>query len=137
MSAALAIQKLVFETLIQDTELTTLLAGTHIYDAIPANTKPPYILFGEIGSDDWSTGTEKGEELSIELVVWSAKKGRKQVTQISERIRQSLNDQTGLANGYNLVNFAWENTLTQRARDNRFFTSKLRFRAVVEPLEIS
>lgn len=136
MSVALAIQKHIFETLVQDTELTALLSGTHIYDAIPTNAKPPYILFGEIASDDWSTGTEKGEELSIELVVWSAKKGRKQATQISERIRQSLSDQTTQPDGYSLVNFAWENTLTERTKDNRFFTAKLRFRAVLEPLEL-
>ncbi len=132
MNSALALQKLVYEQLTADPELLTLLGGPNIFDGVPENVKPPYVVFGKIDSSDWSTGTETGEEHLIELVVWSSQRGRKQTVQIAEAVKSALKAVPDAISSNHLVNFTWENSSTNRSKDNLYFTASISFRAVTE-----
>ena len=134
MSAALEIQKTIYDQLIADQELVSLLNGPDIFDGEPDRRELPYVLFGAIESDDWSTATEDGEEHLVELVVWSSADGRMEAALIAEAIRKALAN-VDVSSGQNkLVNFSWETTTTQRAKDQRHFIGTLTFRAVTEPV---
>lgn len=137
MNAALEIQKAAFDALRQHNVLTSLLGGDHIYDDLPASKKPPYVLFGTIESFDWSTSTEGGEEHFLELEIWSAQNGRKQVIQIVDAVRSalaSLGDAAPVVLGeHQPINLAVETTLTKRTEKNQFFQTILTIRAVSEP----
>lgn len=133
MSAVLELQKVIYERLIADTTLTGFLGGTDIFDGVPSGARLPYVVFGKSETDDWSTGTEAGEEHLVELVVWSSSEGRKEAVQISSAIRNALHDLPTDLTTERLANFSWETMKIERREDLKHVTATLTFRAVTEP----
>lgn len=138
MSGLLSIQKLIFEVLNQNLELSNILGGLKIYDHVPNHSDLPYVVFGKFQSDDWSTDNEIGEEHQIELIAWSAKSGRKQVIEISSAIRTALlpliSGNFTQPSDYHISNFTFETASISRSKDNKYFKALLAFRAVSEPV---
>ncbi|MGB7288468.1 MAG: DUF3168 domain-containing protein [Salaquimonas sp.] len=134
MNAAISVQKAIFDTLIGDQPLLSILGGRQVFDGVPDHSVFPYLVFSKIESDDWSTGTEAGEEHLIEIIAWSSAKGRKEVGVIVDAVKAALKAMPKLIDGHHLINFTWETTTSNRTKDNRFFTASSTFRAVTEPI---
>ena len=62
MSAASswAIERGIYQTLANSTDVTALLGGARIYDDPPQAAALPYINLGQSELRDWSTGSEDG-----------------------------------------------------------------------------
>lgn len=140
MSAALAVQQAVYDALRNDAEMVGALGGTNIYDDVPPAARLPWIVFDRIESEDWSTGTETGEEHEIALTVWSRGDGRRQAQHLASLAVAALcGAGAPLAapldhNGHRIINFTHERTLSRSDRDSGHYQSRLVFRAVTEPL---
>jgi Protein of unknown function (DUF3168) len=90
MIAAAALQAAIHARLIADTTVTTLLGGPKVHDRTPPEEVFPYVTFGVAASQDWSTGTERGDEHLIILNAWSRQQGKKQVLDIAGAVITSL-----------------------------------------------
>jgi hypothetical protein len=90
MIAAAALQAAIHARLIADTAVTTLLGGPKVHDRTPPEEAFPYVTFGAVASQDWSTGTERGDDHLIIINVWSRQQGKKQVLDIAGAIIASL-----------------------------------------------
>ncbi len=134
--AALALQQAVYQTLVDDDDLTILLGGANVHDDVPRQDKPPYIVFAEATHSDWSTGTEKGLEHSLAVEIWSRERGRKQVLDIAEAVQDTLASLPQLLDSHHLVNFTHEFTEVTRDEETGYFVAKASFRAVTEPLPV-
>lgn len=134
VSPLYALQKAVFARLAGDAELTTLLGGARIHDAVPRNAAAPYLHLGEATARDWSTSTEAGCEIRFAVVAVSDEAGRGQALAAAERVRLLLHDAALSLDGHRLVNLRHLSTETKRAHEARGRRAELRFRAVTEPL---
>ncbi|MEO1198085.1 MAG: DUF3168 domain-containing protein [Pseudomonadota bacterium] len=117
-----------------DDTLTDLLGGEHIYDAPPKSAAFPYILLSETRALDWSTATEPGTEHRVTLEVYSRARGRKEATQIANRVAVLINDQPLAIDGQDLVSLSVTEIVTGRLSDVRTFRARISLRAVTEPL---
>lgn len=129
----IALQAALYSRLTTSHEVTSMLGGMHIFDDVPTEQKPPYIVFAQSVYNDWSTGTEDGMEHSISLHVWSDENGRKEVLTLSQKIIAAMNDLPKQLDDNLLVNFSHEFTEVSKDEDAGLFLAKLNFRAVTEP----
>lgn len=70
-----ALQKLIFETLSADATVTALVAG-RIYDRAPSEKDYPCIVFGPSDSNPDDAEGVVGEEITVQLDVWTTDNGR-------------------------------------------------------------
>lgn len=133
MSAARALQEAVFETLVADASLGTLLGGPKVFDGASRNADAPYVHLGEVIARDWSTATEEGTEISVAIVVWSRALGRSEGLLIAERVVARLHDAALALDGFRLVNLRHVATETARVETPEGRRTVVRFRAAVEP----
>lgn len=132
MSAARALQEAVFAMLAGDAALAALLGGARVYDGAPRNAEAPYVHLGEMNARDWSTATEAGAEIALEVVAWSREPGRAETLAIAERVRALLHDAALTLVGWRLVNLRHVATETARVAKPQGRRATVRFRAVVE-----
>ena len=69
MDATFAIKAAIRAALLADATLNAALQGLKIVDDAPSSHPTPYISFA-VRSDDWSTATEDGQVVNIDLNVW-------------------------------------------------------------------
>jgi len=131
MSSAAELQRAIFEALGGNAALAALV-GTRIFDHAPANATFPYITFGHTSIYDWSTATESGTEQLFTLHAWSKGRGKKEVLEIMELARQTLDDAALELEGHRLVNLRLEFSEARYDDRNEAHHGLLRFRAVVE-----
>ncbi len=66
--------------------------STRIYNDIPPVAAMPYVRFWFPSAGDWSTKTEYGQDLEIQLDVWTEKGGDKLGFEIVDIIRDALHN---------------------------------------------
>ncbi len=132
-SASFELQKAIYQSLITDTSLTTLLGGARIYDHVPRAAAEPYITVGPSSVRDWSTATEPGEEHVLTLNVYSGASGYRQAHEILAALRERLNDAGLSLDGHRLVNLRHELSEVRRSAGGGEYRATARFRAVTEP----
>jgi hypothetical protein len=128
------LQKAVYETLVADSTLTSLLGGTAIHDHVPQGAAFPYVVLDQTRVADWSTGTEAGAEHQLTLHVWSRYRGKAESYAIADIIRELLDDTPLLLAENHLVNLRHQFSDLKRDPDGETWHAALRFRAVTEPL---
>jgi hypothetical protein len=133
-SESWAIQRGIYQALVNSTDVTTLLGGARIYDDSPQAANLPFVSLGQSELRDWSTGTEDGAEHLLTLHVWSRADGKKQVHEIIEAIRGVLHDQHLMLPDHQLVNLRHEFSEARPDPDGDNFHGIVRYRAVTEPL---
>ena len=79
-STGWSLQRGIYQTLANSSELGALLGGTRIYDDAPQAASYPFITLGQSLVRDWSTGTEDGAEHLLTLHVWSRAGGSRCTT---------------------------------------------------------
>jgi hypothetical protein len=115
-----------------DAGLTALIGSGRIFDDVPPGTRPPYLVFTEATVSDWSTGTEEGEAHRPVIEIWSAEKGRREVSEIGAAVRAALASPGPLDAPWHLVSFRHETTRFERDPQTEYYRGVLRFRALVE-----
>mgnify|MGYP001270272179 CR=1 FL=1 len=135
MSAANALLKAIHARLSADPALTAAVGPDGIRDRLLSRPALPCIVFGEVGTRDYFTATEAGEEHRLTLEVWSEAEGRRQAEEIAERVRVLLHDAAPTLAGHALVSLLHLRTRTRRQPNTKLFGAELQFRAVTEPAE--
>lgn len=131
--AILALRKAVLATLTADTALTTLLGGPRIHDEPPRAAKGLYVVFGDADALDWSTGSDRGCEQTLRLVVWAAETASAVTAlEAGARIEALLHEGALTLTGHRLINL--RSTESAMAREPKTGLQKLTlsFRAVTE-----
>jgi hypothetical protein len=128
------LQKAAYDALAADAALLTLLGEASIYDHPPQGASFPYVMLDQTLVTDWSTGTERGAEHMLMLHVWSRYRGKHEVYEIADAIRDRL-DEASLTLGENrLINLRHQFSDLKRDEDGETYHAVLRFRAITEPL---
>lgn len=127
------LQRAVFSALSADGALTALLGGAKVFDIPPDRPGFPYVCFGKLVTNDWSTSTERGAEHFLALHCWSRGKGRKEAIAIAQALAALLDGAALTLQGHHLVSLRV--TGSDFTYDDRFTATRgvVRLRAVTEP----
>jgi len=133
--AILALRAAIQTRLTADGPLTALIGAGRIYDEAPRAMRGLYVVHGEVEARDWSTGTERGCEQELTLVVWAAEStSSRQALEAAGLIVAALDEAEFLMEGHTLVNLRWLSSLLAREARKWLPFVTIRFRAVTEPL---
>lgn len=134
MIAAAALQAAIHARLIGDTFVTTLLGGPKVHDRTPPEEAFPYVTFGAAASQDWSTGTERGDDHLIIINVWSRSQGKKQVLDIAGAVIASLETAALAPAGHRVVLLRLMGMDANYYSGLRGYRATVRFEALTEVL---
>lgn len=128
----LALRQAIRTRLAGDAVLTGLLGGPRIHDEAPRGAAGLYVTFGEARARDWSTGSDRGHEHEVTLVVWSKPGGATPALQAAARIAALLDEAQLTLDGHRLVHIRV--VAEEARRDDKADLTRvlLRFRAVTE-----
>lgn len=130
--AAGEFQKALYQILVADVDLISLLGGNHIHDHATHNAKFPQIVFGRTTSIDWGADESTGELLHQEIEVLDKGFGRKKALEIMARIETLLKSANLVLATMNIINFSITNTqITHLPRANKLL-GKITLRAAIE-----
>jgi hypothetical protein len=132
MKAANALLKAVHQQLSGAADLVALIGPDGIHDRLLTRPKFPCIVFGEMQTRDYSTGTEPGEEHFLTLEIWSDAEGRRQVQEVAGLLPGLLDDLGPALDGAILVNLSVTSMTVRRQPKTRFYLAEMRLRAVTE-----
>ena len=132
MIAAAALQAAIHARLIADTSVTSLLGGPKVHDRTPPDETFPYVTFGATASQDWSTGTERGDAHLITINVWSRQQGKKQVLDIAGAVISSLETFVLLPAGHRVVLLRADGVAANYDASLRGYRATVRFEALTE-----
>ena len=114
----------VYALLGADAALQTLLGTTpanpRVFDAVPTNQPPPYVVIGRISEVPFDTIGRSGKRLTVPLLVESRYPGEKEVSEIAKRLAQLLDRQRLSIEGYDHVSTAHLRTTPGADGDSRF-----------------
>lgn len=80
-------------------DLSADLAGLGVYQHLPENTQPPYILIGTIEADDFASRDEQASTMRAEVItVWRGNR-RRELLWMMWQVRRRLNYQAIAADG--------------------------------------
>ena len=132
--ATFALQTAVYTALTGDAALVAALGGTKIYDHVPRRVLPPYVAIASSVAQDWSTGTDAGDDHTLTLQVWSDLAGRAEAERIMGLVAAALHDRPLTLAGVRLVNLRHERSEARRLSEGDRFHGVMRFRAKTEAL---
>lgn len=132
-AAAAALRAAIHDALAADGPLIDVLGGPKIYDEPPKAAVFPYVTIGEARVNDFSTGSERGEEHQLTLHAWSRQGGHKEAHLIAGALLQALDDAPLTLADHALVNLRFTLADVRREADGRTYHALVRFRAVTEP----
>jgi hypothetical protein len=134
-----ALQAAVYTRLTGFSELTALV-GSSIYDFVPEEALPPFVVIGDDTAIDWSTKTGNGWQATLTVHCWDFEKaGRKSVKNILSAIYDALNRQESniTVTGFNLVMMycEFEHTIQDTAvegQNDRYYHGIQRYRVLIQ-----
>jgi hypothetical protein len=100
------VSKTIYDLLVNDVALQTLLGGTgKVFDHVPDNYPFPYVTFDGGDFADRSNTTWRGFSAPLQIDVWyrAPGRGRKDVQLIQKRIDEILHAQDICIEGWNIV----------------------------------
>lgn len=129
------LQKAVVERLSTDPAILAITGTGRIFDRRITRAEPPYLVFGEAVTRDFSTGDDDGAgtEHRFEIEAWTKQNGRKQAVELADAVHSALHDADLTLEDAILINLRHERTLSRRAPKSGLHVARLRFRAVTEP----
>jgi hypothetical protein len=133
IAASAALRAAIYDALLADGALTTLLGGPSVYDEPPRAAVFPYITLGEARMSDFSAGDEPGVEHQLTLHAWSRQGGHKEAHMIAGALLQALDDAPLTLADHRLVNLRFSVADIRREADGRTYHALVRFRAMTEP----
>lgn len=131
--SANALQKAVLAQLATAPAIVAITGPGRIFDRLISRAEPPYLVFGEATTTDWSTGDAPGSEHLFEIEAWTKQNGRKQAVELADAVRAALHDADLALEGATLIHLRHQRTTSRRAPKSGLHVAQLRFRAVTEP----
>lgn len=131
-AAALDLQEAVFSALKNHAPLISVLGGAKVHDLTPAALPFPYVTFGRTDVYDWSVDMGSGAEVLFTLHVWSKHRGRKELLQLMQHVRNAMERDLLTLSNHHLVNQGLESTEIRYDDDLDVFEGAMHFRAVME-----
>jgi len=133
--AILALRRAVHAHLAGDAALVALIGAGRIHDEPPRALSGLYVVHGEVTAQDWSTGSDRGCEQTLSLVVWAGESASsRRVLEAAARIVASLDGAALMPAGHRLIDLAWRSSTLARDAKTHLPTVTLSFRAVTEAL---
>lgn len=132
MTAENALLQAVHQRLFDDESLTAIIGPDGIRDRLLPRPALPCIVFNDMETRDFSTGTEGGEEHILTLQIWSESEGRKQTHEIAGLVRGLLHDTALSLQGAILVSLLHSSSRSRREPKTKYHLTEMRFRAVTE-----
>lgn len=96
-----SLQQSLYQTLSGDSSLNTMISG--VFDHVPQESAYPFVTIGECAVRDFSNALKQGTENRISLHIYSRAPGRKEASQIMERIVILLQNATLSVFGQQLI----------------------------------
>jgi hypothetical protein len=106
------VQTILYSTLNNDSTLDGLVGNNKIFDNVPQDTAYPYVVLSNFNVVNRGTKTLDGNEYSIDIDVWSQYRGKKQISEIMERIYELLHDTSYSVSGADMVVSQVRNVIT-------------------------
>lgn len=140
MLADSGLQKAVFDRISTDPQIAQIMGQpvAEFFDYVPENTTFPYINYQLVQSVENDTSTEESFETVFALHVWSTKEGTKETNQILQRIYRLFHNRPDnlVLELYKVVNLQFQVSEVLRDPDGATYHGVIRFRAVLDNLEI-
>lgn len=132
-SPVLALRGAIIAAAETDQELKDLMGGAlRLHDEPPRAAEPVYALFGDVTAADWSTGSDRGHEQDLEIIVWAERGSARTALAAAERFAALLDDASLTLDGHRLVNLRVTALACARDEDTQLTRVTLRLRAVTE-----
>lgn len=120
--------------------LTALIGSGRVFDYVPENATPPYVVIGDDTSIDWGTKTTDGWEATLTVHAWDFEKaGRKSVKAILSAVYDALHRQEAsvTVSGFNLIQIRHEFETTyqdasEEGQNDRYYHGVQRYRALIQ-----
>lgn len=131
----LALRAAIQARLTADAALTALIGPGRVHDEAPLATRGLYVVHGDVEARNGSTGSERGCEQELALVVWAAQSASsRQALEAAGLIVGALDDAELALEGHSLVNLRWLSSRLAREPRSGLGHVTIRFRAVTETL---
>ncbi len=116
-----------------DADLATLMGGAvRLHDEPPRAARGVYAVFSDVTARDWSTGSSRGEDQTLGLVVWAEEGSAATGFAAVERIAALLQEADLALAGHRLVTLRMTETQAARDRATGRVRVTLRLRALIE-----
>lgn len=133
-AAGWALQKAIYETLLSDAALKTLIGDPpRVHDGAPRGGVYPYVVFGDAREAPLA-GVDGLVEHDIRLAIHSRHDGRREVKDVEAAIRAALDGAALAPDGCRLVSLRVTTAEIFRRPDSDAHQGVLRLRAVTEAL---
>lgn len=133
--AILALRAAIQARLEGDAALTALVGPGRIHDEAPRAARGLYVVHGEVEARDWSTGSDRGCEQELSLVVWAADSASsRQALAAAHAVAAALDEAALALEGHRLVDLRWLSSRLAREPRSGLGHVTIRFRAVTETL---
>lgn len=133
--AILALRAATQARLVADAALTALIGAGRVHDEAPRAAQGVYVVHGEADARDWSTGSDKGCEQDVSLVVWAGESASaKQALQAAACVVAALDEAELTLSGHRLINLRWQASRLARDPKTGLPFVSVRLRAVTETL---
>lgn len=135
-----ALQKAIYQRLTGYAPLTALIGSSQVFDFVPEDAQPPYVLIGDDTAIDWGSKSADGWETTLTIHAWDFEKaGRKSVKAILSAIYDALHRQEAsvTVTGFTLVQLRWEFEQTfqdasAEGQSDRYYHGVQRYRALIQ-----
>lgn len=132
MSVELAVLKVMIARLRADATMTGLVSG-RVYDQVPAGAARPYVNVRSIQAVDDGADCIDGQEVYLDIDVWSDAVGSGEAGQIASAVRKVLHGASlALDEPYTLTDIEHRDTNLARESDGIMTRARMSFRALVE-----
>jgi len=133
--AILPLRRAIHAHLSADAGLTTLIGTGRVHDEPPRALSGLYVIHGEVTAEDWSTGSDRGCEQKLSLVVWAGESASsRKALEAAARVVASLESAALSPEGHRLINLTWLSSKLARDPKTHLPTVTLTFRVVTEAL---
>jgi len=118
--------------LMADGGLDQILAGGKVYDRVPRAAQHPFVVFGDVSSEPADGDGDGTLEHRLEILVFSREAGRREASDIADRVRSVLDGAALTPAGHRLAGLRHRDTVVSTSRDRRAYQARLRFFALTE-----
>ena len=127
-----ALQKEIYSALTGNAPLMAQVTG--VWDEPEEKAALPIVVIGDGTTNDFSTKTEKGQNQTITVHVWSDAKGRMEVKNIMGLVYDALHEASLALSGHDLVLLRFESATDFREREDgrTLYHGAMIFRALTQ-----
>lgn len=123
-------QEAIYAILAADTQLMSVISG--VFDYVPDGQAFPYVVVGEGTANDWDTFDVGGDDLTVDLHVWSRSYGFSEANAISGHLHRLLHRKPLALTQHTFISCVWDTTINTRDPDGMTRHALCRFRILTQ-----